>query len=493
MPCRCGQNCAKRSCGSAQARPGTSASTAGASSTSTPPCAGSTSASDVPGLGQVRRAGDVGDHAAGAGGLQGRGQQAPLQAAQVGDGLRGTPPAGLGAAAQGAEPGARDVGDDPVEGARRPGRPRPVGHHHAGRAPPAPAVAARPWRSGCGGAHQPGPVRAYLGRDQPGALLRGQAAEQAGLAARAAQVQPPVVAAGHPAAVTSPLRTPPLCTRVSAMAASWLASSWTPARPCADGRDPGRVALGQVGAELRPPGRGRAGRGQLGGPGQAGDRAQGNRGALAVGGQRGLGLGQRAAERLTQRGDDPPGVAVPDGQVALEVVGASRGRDLEPGLQVAARDAAQDGVDESGRPRADHVPDQVDGGGHGGVRGDPGAQQLMGAEPEDLAHGGLQGVQLAVAAHGEHGVIGAPAAQRAVGELGGQRGVPAAEPALGQRGREQQVGVGVPLGHGAQHVAGGPAGRIGAAAPWRALADDCGRVPPVLPPEGRPPLPRAGA
>ncbi len=76
-------------------------------------------------------------------------------------------------------------------------------------------------------------MRAQLGGDQPGALLRGQAAEQPGLAARpGAQVQPPVVAAGQAA-------------RVSAMAASWLASSWTPARPCGDGRDPGRVALGR--------------------------------------------------------------------------------------------------------------------------------------------------------------------------------------------------------------------------------------------------------
>ena len=84
----------------------------------------------------------------------------------------------------------------------------------------------------------------------------------------------------------------------------------------------------------------------------------------------------------------------------------------------------------------------------------------MGAEPQHLAHHRIERVKIAVAADGQHGVVGAATAQRPVGQLGGQRRVPAAELALREQLRQQQVRVGVPVGHGQQHVERDSPGRI---------------------------------
>ena len=257
-----------------------------------------------------------------------------------------------------------------------------------------------------------------------------------------------------------------------------------------DGRDPGRVAVAEVGAELRPPGRAGAPLGQLAHLGQSRHGTQRDAGPLIVRDENGLGLGQQRcgapiparprrklaraagaarapagglAQRVAHRGDDPARMAVPDGQVPDPVVGPARRGDLQPGVEVAGRHLAQDGVDETRRPRADDVPHQVDRGGHGRVRGHPRREQLVRAEPEDLAHGEVEGVQVAVAADGEHRVVGALAAQRAVGQLRGQRRVPARQATLGQRRREEQVGVGIPLRYRAEHVTGGPPDRVGPA------------------------------
>ena len=109
----------------------------------------------VAGLGQVRGADDVRDRAAGAGGGERGPQQAPLQRGQLGDVLRAAPPAGLRAAAQRAEAGARGVHQHPVEGAGAPGRDGAVGADHGDR------------EAGGGRGDQAGPVRGDLHRDQP--------------------------------------------------------------------------------------------------------------------------------------------------------------------------------------------------------------------------------------------------------------------------------------------------------------------------------------
>ncbi len=94
----------------------------------------------------------------------------------------------------------------------------------------------------------------------------------------------------------------------------------------------------------------------------------------------------------------------------------------------------------------------------------------MGAEPEHLAHRWIQRVEIAVAADGQHRVVGALPAQGAVAQLGCQCCVPPAEPPLREQSRQQQVRVGVPFGYGEQHVESGTPGRVpagtAAAAGW---------------------------
>ncbi len=152
------------------------------------------------------------------------------------------------------------------------------------------------------------------------------------------------------------------------------------------GRDLRRSSLCQVGPERRPSGGpGPAGR-ELRGIGAPRHRTEGDQRSLTIGGKRGLGLGQAGggilAERLTERTDDPARVAVPDRQVADQIVGTARGSDLQPGLKIARGNAAQHRVDEASRTRARHVPGQVHRRGDRGVRSHAGRQQLMSAQPQ---------------------------------------------------------------------------------------------------------------
>jgi hypothetical protein len=82
--------------------------------------------------------------------------------------------------------------------------------------------------------------------------------------------------------------------------------------------------------------------------------------------------------------------------VTDEIVGAARGGDLQPAAQVPGGDPAQHRVDEPGRTRAGHVLGQVHRRGHGGVRGDPGGQQLVCPKPQHLAQRRVEPVELAV-------------------------------------------------------------------------------------------------
>ena len=77
-------------------------------------------------------------------------------------------------------------------------------------------------------------------------------------------------------------------------------------------------------------------------------------------------------------------------------VGGRVGRQLvDPGLLVAARDGAQHAVDETGSCRIEFDTSLLDGGGHRGVLFDAGAQQLVGAEPQQVQQYGVDLVRRA--------------------------------------------------------------------------------------------------
>ncbi len=245
--------------------------------------------------------------------------------------------------------------------------------------------------------------------------------------------------------------------RARAIAASWLPSSWTAAAPDCGQRS--RVA-GREGEGVRGPaaglgvgrhdvlaGRARRERGQ-GDPG-AGVAGLQRAGELAGGGRvlRGRVPGG-LAERVAVGGDDPARMAVADRQVAVRVGRRVRGDERQPGVQVAGGDAAQHRVDVAGNPRARPptlarstevataawAPTRV-------------LQQLVGAEAQHVEDRRVELVQRAVAARGEHRVVGALAAQGAVGQLGRERGVAAGE-SRGRRAAWAAAGWRRPRGRG---------------------------------------------
>ena len=407
---------------------------------------------DVACLGQVRRAGHVRDHAARRGGVQRRPQQLPLQRLQAGHVAGAASPAGLRAPAQRAEAGAGHVGEHPAECAGPPGRTGAVGHDNGagprgrGRAP-----------------DQPRPVLAQLGGGQPGAGADGQAREHARLAARSgAQVEPALAMTCSDGAARRQ-RGP--ADRDGRELTGLVLHARPPGRHRGDAR---RVALGQIAPVRGPAGWFTARRDQLGLVRPAGEYADVHPRALVVGGEHRLGLRERSIRRLTERGgerlDDPPGMAVADREMPGRVTGPVRRCDLQPAAEVVGRHPAEHGVDEPGRARTGGLAHQRDRRGDRSVRRHPGREQLVRAQPQYLTHGRVERRQVAVAAQGEHRVIAAAPAQRAVRQLGRERGVPAGQAALREQLRQQQVGVRVPLGHRQRDVQRHPAGGIAAAA-----------------------------
>ena len=168
-------------------------------------------------LHHVRRAGDVGDHAAGADRAQRRGEQLPLQPGQRRQ-VRGlAAPAGLRPAAQRAQPGARRVDEHPVEVPLRQLRVRAdgaaVGVQHGHRQAPG------------GLLDQPGPVLGDLDRGQL-ARRAARRARRAGRPCRPGRRTGP--ASGRPGRRAA--------RAASASATSWEPSSCTWAGPSRDRR-----------------------------------------------------------------------------------------------------------------------------------------------------------------------------------------------------------------------------------------------------------------
>jgi hypothetical protein len=99
------------------------------------------------------------------------------------------------------------------------------------------------------------------------------------------------------------------------------------------------------------------------------------------------------------------------------------------------------------------------------VRGHPHPEQLVRAQPERVQHRRVDPVQRSSRALLDHRVVPPAQPQRPVRELRGEPGVPAPDAALAQQRREDEVRVGVRLGHGAQHVERRRPGRVAGAPP----------------------------
>ena len=361
------------------------------------------------GLRQVRRARDVGDHAARAHVPQRGGEQLALQPRQLGHVLRPAPPPRLGPPPQGAQTGARGVDQHAVEGAVGQRRLAAVGDVHRDRQPVD------------GPAHE---LRAVLGGFDgvQRAALQGERARRAARTCRRARRTGR--ASGCPSSVDR---------HAGQRQRHELAALVLHHRePLADGVELPDVAaarfevhaVGRVGRGLAAGDQGQLLGGDLAGPGE-----QVHRRAGVVGGERGVELLLRACAQGVGEGlGDPARVRVGERRVADRVL-LRVGRELlHPGRLVVLADPAQHGVDEAGGAGARVHPDELDGRVDRGVRRHPGAQQLVGAQAQGVEQRRLDAVQRAVGAGVDHGVEQALGPQRAVAQLGGQRGVAVAQP-----------------------------------------------------------------
>jgi hypothetical protein len=146
--------------------------------------------------------------------------------------------------------------------------------------------------------------------------------------------------------------------------------------------------------------------------------------------------------------------------MAEPVLLRGRREPLHPGVQVGLGDPAQHRIDVPGGAGAIARPHQFDGGRDGGVRRDPGVQQLVGAQPKGVDHLTIELGERTVAAGGDHRIQLAQRPAAAVGQLGGQRGVPAADPPVAQDRRQRQVGVRAAAADRGQQIQGGLPGRV---------------------------------
>ena len=253
-----------------------------------------------------------------------------------------------------------------------------------------------------------------LDRRQVGAALRGQRAQQRRLAARArAQVEPALVRALERGVGESRGR---------------RAASPRPAHRRAPGRRRERagVAAGQP-----HPDRGvRRARGALGGRvteqllgrDQARPRDEGDASARRC--------RRPAGPRARRRGRWPPatrparrrpsggGRARSTAKPWRSFFGSGASRRTQPARSCSPTRRST-ALTKPVTLRPADLPGQVDGGGDRGVRRHPGGQQLVGAQPQHGEHRGVDLLDRASRAGGDHRVVGALASQRAGRQLGG--------------------------------------------------------------------------
>ncbi len=421
VPCRCGHSCTV----GPSPRSGTPGSSGRASSCSSSGWRRSTSPTGHDGLGQVRRAGDVGQQPAGPQQLGAGGEQLALQPGQPGQ-VAGLPaPARLGTAPQRAQPAARGVEQHPV-GATRAAA--------AGCASRSSTTARTPLRR--------------TSRERGGAGPRAPAASRR---ARCARTSSSAALPPGPAHRSTQIRSGPSSGAAASASGDELAALVLHARPapdCTAASAPGspsarRTAYGDHGPGVPPLAATSCSRGS-----RRATRCTSGRVSSAA-----------SAAPVCHR--SPPSasrnaLAIHFGWLCSNASAARRSSfgasSATQAGEVLGGDLAQHGVHEGDRPGADDPPREVDGRGDGRVLRDPGAQQLVCAQAQDVEHGRVDLGERPVDARLQHRVVQALPAQGAVGQLGRQRRVAAVDAPLAQQPGQHEVGVGVLLADGDQHV-----------------------------------------
>ena len=162
--------------------------------------------------------------------------------------------------------------------------------------------------------------------------------------------------------------------------------------------------------------------------GEAGERDHVDLGGHVVGGEQ---VGQLVfvplgAQRLAESTHDPGGVRELGGEPVIGVDGALE-YPVTPFLGARPGDRAQHPVGESGSGAGADLFGEGDRFVHGGVGGDPGGQQLVGAEAQHVENGGVDRGHWPVRGEGDHAIVETLHAQGAVGELGREGGIRCAQ------------------------------------------------------------------
>ena len=133
----------------------------------------------------------------------------------------------------------------------------------------------------------------------------------------------------------------------------------------------------------------------------------------------------------------------------LGVLVVGRRHPAQPGVQIRLSDLSQHGVDETRAPVTEHHPGQFHTRRDRRVGRDPGAEQLMGTEGEDVEHRRIDLAQRPVDTRRDDRVVGALPAQCPVDQLGGEGRVAGLEtgvlPGLPEQRRQHEIRIGVPL------------------------------------------------
>ena len=144
-----------------------------------------------------------------------------------------------------------------------------------------------------------------------------------------------------------------------------------------------------------------------------------------------------AARRAHRR---TPGRSSADGRARTPCARQDRSRQAGPArrsrtVRFTRGDGAQHTVDETRSRRIEFDCRLLDGGGHRGVRVDPRAQQLVGAEPQQVEQHRVDAVRRPSGGLGDDGVEQPAGAARTVGQFGGEGGVTAGDAAFAQQRR----------------------------------------------------------
>ena len=367
-----------------------------------------------------------------------------MQLAQRGYVGRCAPPARLRPAAQCAQPGAGRVDEHAVETACRQGRFAAVGPHHLDR------KSAGVLLDHVGSAL----VGFDGGHGRP--PLRGDRGDQRGFAAGAgAQVQP------APAVLTRAWgERQRKCHQLAALVLDQCPGVTHRVQPT-------RVAAAEV-HRIRRVLSGRAA--DLGcqvvGAEHPGPRCQMHSRSGVVGGQCDVQFPRVGAERVGEGLGDPARVGVHEGGAPDRVGVGGRGEFGHPGSLVPLGDGPQHRVDESSAGGVEFHSGLFHGGRHRGMFGDVGPQQLVGTQPQQIQQHRVDLVHRASGRRRNDRIQQPAGAASAVGQLSRKGRVPAADPTLGQQRRKGQVGVGVAIGHRAQHVEGRASGRVQLGPTW---------------------------